>query len=116
MNPPPPFKRPGVEVRGSFILIFGGVWDGGRSVTSAAEAVVAWLKAQGFLGLRQVLYEDTDGVWDELLHDGKAFVAFRAIGGMSSGDAIKRCIEANHSRQETARLLGRFVDDAVGGS
>lgn len=56
----------------------GAVWivdnDDGRSVTNDAERVVAELVAR--FGNRRFFYRDTIGRWDELKHDGRAFVGF----------------------------------------
>jgi hypothetical protein len=50
------------------------------SVTNDAEAVVADLYGNGSLneGIR-LIYQDSDGIWDELVHEKGAFVAFRAL-------------------------------------
>lgn len=47
---------------------------GGRSVTNDAEAVVAEMLAMH--PGRRVVYRDSRGRWDELCHDGRAFVGF----------------------------------------
>ena len=48
--------------------------DIGMSVTNDAEAVVAELIPR-FEGKR-IVYKDTDGRWDELIHDGNQFIDF----------------------------------------
>lgn len=47
---------------------------GGRSVTNDAETVVHNVLAR-FPGYR-IVYRDTDGQWDELVHNGRDFVKF----------------------------------------
>lgn len=49
--------------------------DGSMSITNDAEAVVEHVLSQGSPDVR-IFYKDTDGQWDELVHDGKAFTAF----------------------------------------
>lgn len=49
--------------------------DGPRSVTNDAEAVCA--EAVGDLPGYRLVYRDTDGCWDELVHDRGRFVGFR---------------------------------------
>lgn len=44
--------------------------DVGCTVTNDAEAVVAYLHAHRGLGRRRLLYYDSDGRLDQLLHDG----------------------------------------------
>jgi hypothetical protein len=48
------------------------------SVTNAAEYVVEEV-AQTY-GRRRIIYRDTAGRWDELLHDGTRFKGFKLIG------------------------------------
>lgn len=50
---------------------------GGRSVTNAAEEVVAFLLPL-YPG-RRIIYRDTEGRWDELAHDGKKFTGFKPM-------------------------------------
>lgn len=47
---------------------------GGRSVTNAAEAVVAECLRE--YGKRRIIYRDTGGQWDELVHDGERFTTY----------------------------------------
>jgi len=49
--------------------------NGPVSVTNDAEAVVMEL-VDAYPGKR-IMYEDSDGQWDELVHDGNQFVDFR---------------------------------------
>jgi len=50
--------------------------DGPMSITNDAENVVHYALAHYPHGAR-ILYKDTDGIWDELVHDGNDFVTFR---------------------------------------
>lgn len=51
--------------------------DKGRSVTNDAAGVVAELHAQ--FGDARIIYRDTMGRWDELLHDGARFLDFAPL-------------------------------------
>lgn len=63
--------------------------DGPKSVTNDAERVVRYLAELG-LKERRLIYRDTDGVWDELAHDGKgAFKGFRPIRSELLNDALR---------------------------
>ena len=77
---------------------FLGIADanrGGRSITNDAERVVTELLAtQQLLPHQRLLYRDTLGRWDELVHDGRRFTAFRHIGGDSFVDAVHRAQSA----------------------
>lgn len=53
--------------------------DGARSVTNDAEAVVEEMN-KDFPGKR-VIYRDTDGRWDELLHCNGKFISFALYRG-----------------------------------
>jgi hypothetical protein len=48
--------------------------DGPMSVTNDAEAVVAWVNA--WCPERRIIYRDTMGQWDELLHSNGRFDGF----------------------------------------
>lgn len=48
--------------------------NGGMSVTNAAEAVVKDIYE--FYGDRRIVYRDTMGEWDELLHNHGTFAGF----------------------------------------
>ena len=52
------------------------------SITNDAENVVAYLHAEGVIdGKTRLIYRDTEGRWDELMHDGHGhFIDFRPIG------------------------------------
>lgn len=57
-------------------LVIADVGSGSTSVTNDAEAVVLALHKQG-LGNRKLLYYDSEGHLDELLHDGNGnFIGF----------------------------------------
>jgi|GEM_PF-1642782 len=77
---------------------FVGIADanrGGRSITNDAERVVTELLAtRQLLPHQRLLYRDTLGRWDELVHDGHRFTAFRHIGGDSFVDAVHRARSA----------------------
>ena len=77
---------------------FLGIADanrGGRSITNDAERVVTELLATQQLRPHQrLLYRDTLGRWDELVHDGRRFTGFRHIGGDSFVDAVHRARSA----------------------
>lgn len=47
-----------------------------RSVTNDAEAVVYELFNRHKIGDKRIVYKDSDGRWDELLHDGDQFTDF----------------------------------------
>jgi hypothetical protein len=50
------------------------------SVTNDAENVVASLARDGYLtSAKRLLYLDSDGRKDEILHDGKKFRGFRIL-------------------------------------
>jgi hypothetical protein len=67
----------------------------GRSITNDAERVVTELLATGqLLAHQRLLYRDTLGRWDELVHDGHRFTGFRPIGGDSFVDAVHRARSA----------------------
>lgn len=64
--------------------------DGLVSVTNDAEAVVRHLAKIGLKG-RRLLYRDSDGIWDELVHDGGGgFMAFAPIRAELLNDALRR--------------------------
>ena len=47
------------------------------TITNDTEAVIHALRAEHGLDAERVFYRDTDGRWDELLHDGRGgFVGF----------------------------------------
>jgi hypothetical protein len=77
---------------------FLGIADanrGRRSITNDAERVVVELLATAQLRPQQrLLYRDTLGCWDELVHDGHRFTGFRHIGGDSFVDAVHRARSA----------------------
>lgn len=54
-----------------------GPWDRYVSVTNDAEAVVAELTTAGKLPTgRRLFYYDSDGIKDEIIHQGGIFLAF----------------------------------------
>ncbi len=57
------------------IVFIADLDTGGISVTNDAESVVQRVLAQ--FPARRIVYRDSMGGWDELAHDGRAFVCFR---------------------------------------
>jgi len=54
-----------------------GPWDTYPTVTNGAETVIKELHNAGILGVRKLLYVDSDGETSELLHDGNGtFLGF----------------------------------------
>ena len=51
--------------------------NGGMSVTNAAEIVVK--DVYEFYGDRRIVYRDSEGQWDELLHDHGRFTGFKRL-------------------------------------
>lgn len=61
----------------------------GMSLTNDAANVVAHLAACGVLtGPRRILYRDTDGTWDEMLHAAGRFTGFAPVGARTREDAL----------------------------
>jgi len=56
-----------------------------RSVTNDAEAVVAALVAD--YGDRRIIYKDSMGRWDELVHRGPVFTGYAPAGHLAHGAA-----------------------------
>lgn len=52
---------------------------GGRTVTNDAERVIADLNRQGLLNDRRLLYYDSEGQLDELVHNEGEFLGFQFI-------------------------------------
>jgi hypothetical protein len=60
-----------------------------RTVTNAAEAVVAHLAENGMLGNKRLLYRDTMRLWDEITHNGQGgFVGFAPLQAKSLKAAL----------------------------
>jgi hypothetical protein len=51
----------------------------GMSVTNAAEAVCRQCFAD--YGARRIVYKDSEGRWDELVHERGRFIRFAPFGG-----------------------------------
>jgi hypothetical protein len=66
--------------------------DGGRSVTNDAENVIADLARQGFdLSRHPVIYQDTRGIWDQLLVDRTGrFAGFSCLNERDLGAALAK--------------------------
>lgn len=62
-----------VRIMGDRIFIVD-LDDGGKSITNDAEGVVKRLVKDH--PVKRIIYRDTDGRWDELLHDGREFRGF----------------------------------------
>lgn len=66
------------EVRADHVMIEDlGPWDQHPTVTNDAENVIEDLRRQGILGQRRVLYRDSEGRIDELVHQDGRFVGFK---------------------------------------
>jgi hypothetical protein len=78
----------------------------GMSVTNDAEAVVAALAKKAPIAGRRILYRDSEGRWDEIVH-GDGPVWFKAIGGTSAEDAVRRATE--RAELETRALAGELA-------
>lgn len=77
-----------VEREDAAMVVIADVGDHARvlTVTNDAEAVVAALHAAGALRGRRLLYHDSEGVLDELRHDGAGrFLGFGPGPGESVG-------------------------------
>lgn len=63
--------------------------NGAMSVTNDAEDVVRFvLEHHNWDQDVRILYEDTDGTWDELQHDGTGFLSFRIWGAARWQDIV----------------------------
>ena len=56
--------------------------DGGMSITNAAEVVVRQVYAE--YGDRRIVYRDSMGRWDELVHERGRFRGFAPFGGKNA--------------------------------
>ena len=62
-----------------YIFIFdSGPWDQHRTITNDAEYVVETLAKDHALGNRRLIYKDSEGQIDELLHTAGRFTDFKA--------------------------------------
>ena len=65
--------------------------DGGKSVTNDAENVIADLAANFDLSKYPVIYQDTRGIWDEMLIDRTGrFAGFSSINERDLPTALAR--------------------------
>jgi hypothetical protein len=82
----------GINLVGKYIWIKDLGQVGFRSVTNDAENVVPyvlWL----FNGNYPIIYRDSQGVWDQILHDGKKFTRFHSLGQAKNfEEVIKRLV------------------------
>jgi hypothetical protein len=60
-----------------------------RSVTNAAEAVVADLWDRGLLAEQRLVYRDTEGRWDEIVQSRGTFLRFAPLGLTDLLTAVK---------------------------
>lgn len=65
-----------IEFKGGYIIV-RDLNMGARSVTNGAEHVVD--DVLGIHGNHPIIYQDSDGLWDRLLHDGTKFTGFGSI-------------------------------------
>lgn len=66
----------------------------GPTITNDVEAVLADVHACLCTSGRRVIYRDSLGTWDEIVHDGAGgFRGFRAIGARLLGDALAHVAE-----------------------
>jgi hypothetical protein len=83
------------------VLVIDNNRPGTRSVTNSAEAVVAYLAMRvSDLARRRIAYRDTDGVWDELVHHGGAFVDFAPIRARTEEGAIADIVRSNREKEK----------------
>lgn len=66
--------------------------NGKKSLTNCAEEVVQYLKKKNLLGERRLLYKDSTGIWDELVHDQTKFLNFKSINRDSLHRAFVKAI------------------------
>jgi hypothetical protein len=78
---------------GDFLFIRKSA-DDERTLTNSAEEVIRQLHREGWLhgfpgGGHRVIYEDSDGTWDEMEHDGERFIGFKPLGAKSIQEAYE---------------------------
>lgn len=62
---------------------------GGKSVTNDIENVIASIAEQlGNISKLRIIYQDSNGTWDEAIHVGGAFKYFASIGATELQDAL----------------------------
>lgn len=71
---------------------------GGMSVTNDAEAIVIAVDESVHLGTRRLIYRDSTGRWDELLHEAGRFAGFAHLGGETLTQALAKVAVTNRSR------------------
>lgn len=97
-----------IDIRDGFVLLEDQ--GTGATITNAAAEVVAQLAVWGSLeGGRRVLYKDTSGQWDELLHKGGQFTGYAPIGARTPAAAMARAA----SRQRSREVVVRKADHSV---
>ncbi len=87
----------------------------GMSITNDAEQVVRWLAETGVLDDgRRVLYRDTLGTWDELLHKGGRFAGFAPLGAKRQEEAVRSARERERHRALDRGAVEHVRDERVG--
>lgn len=75
--------------KGTVLCVTDQCAGGGfMSVTNDAENVTEWVVSR--YGNHRIIYQDTDGRWDELAHSNGAFTHFSPIGEHQQSAAIDR--------------------------
>lgn len=68
--------------------------DGKMSITNDAEGVVAFLASRHFLTeTKKLIYRDSMGFWDELVHNGKELKGFKPIRTKMLYEAIAKVLD-----------------------
>ena len=70
------------------ILAIRDLNTGAMSVTNDAEAVVFYLWKNNSLEDRRLIYQDSEGAWDEILHSAGTFIGFHVLGS----DSLERAM------------------------
>lgn len=73
-----------------FVLLYDLNLPESKSVTNDIDAVLEDLRAAGITSFEHtpILYEDSDGGWDEVITEASEFVGFYHIGGKTADEAI----------------------------
>lgn len=71
-------QRPTLDGKGCWILRDKGPWTVHPTITNDVEWVVHALANLGLKDGQQVFYFDSEGMLDEILHEGGRFKGFRA--------------------------------------
>ena len=84
--------------------------SGRRSVTNDAERVVDQLYK--LYGDRRIIYRDSMGNWDELIHDHGRFVRFAPARDMAPPTDPATRGQMSAERREKERRVAHYVDQA----